>query len=100
MKDPKRVLTKGGYQEYSAKAYLLQSCLFYFINNSDDLHLDDHEELSDALYNLNEIVENGFLLDERNWADDKPDCNRCNDKGFIRNDEGEAFPCDRCGEGP
>ena len=45
MRNPKGYFTDSGLKQFVGKVNTLSETVFYFINNSDDLELEDHEEV-------------------------------------------------------
>ena len=75
MRDPAKVYTKSGLAKYNAQLYALENAVDYFLNQGDDLHLDERfmerlYEMQDYIFNHRNILEEGDGEDEDEEEDD------------------------------
>lgn len=69
MRNPSTVYTKSGLAQYNSQLYALESSVDYFINQADDLHLDERflerlYEMQDYVFNNRTVLEIGDGEDE------------------------------------
>jgi len=69
MRKPAIMYTKSGLAEYNAQLHALEKSVDYFINQEDDLHLD--ERFMERLYEMREyLFNNRTVLEEGDGEDE------------------------------